>query len=82
MEVDRAIQKGMHGKTTHIHTVWLAVRHSAHGVQSSAAAGAAAGTVRVGTVLCGQARGGLDQASTRQERDFMTRDLCHVFLAR
>lgn len=58
MKVDRAIYKGMHEK--HIHTVRLAVRHPAHGVQSSAA-GAAADTVRVGTVLCGQARGGQDQ---------------------
>lgn len=29
-------------------------------------------------MLYGQARGGLDQASTRQEEKFMTRDLCHV----
>lgn len=39
MKVDRAIQKRHAWRTTHIHTVRLAVRHSAHGVQSSAAAG-------------------------------------------
>lgn len=58
-------------RTTHIRTVRFAVRHSAHGVQSSSAA---ADTVRVRTdcaVWSGQ-RCPLD------ERDFMTRDLCHV----